>query len=949
MGRPGGQAIMSKAVTPQTSSATRAGHGTRPMQRAVAAPSVRPAIGTSPAWGYQIGRLSIQAPVASQPLPQPLRGQMERSFDADFSTVRVAQGPEAARMGTLAFTQGESIHFAPGQLDPHSTSGRRLFAHELAHVLQQRAGLAKTAQGKGAPLHHDADLEAEADRASQQVEAGQPAQVAGVTSSQRHTAPGTTQPPVAQGKVLGGRLDGLLGTLRKWLRAPVTLARKGWDWAHGTESGADNEAANVGPAAPQAAVPKEVIEDGPQAGQSVTAAAPAEQHESKVTAFIRAVGGLVVGAAGFVVGLVGTAASTAVVVTGAGLAIAGLGLVLTEHALLGVISGAAATIGAGLAVGGAVAAKLWAVMRSMGRFSLSTLYAVLKGAHYLLSALSIVKGAINEKFDQLWDYLAEETGGQRAADPLASPAPSDRRSRWWSGVGRAVLGYVKLLLAGPFLALAGLLAAASFFGNFARRLHYFVSGLADQPLSDRSSSAPANSDAAQSRFARWGWNALHLLGLPLVLPIAALARMGRFVSTLWWMRTGEDLVEESDRSGVAIAKLIGYGVLSLPALLLHGILEAKDIVNRWRKDTFGKEAIKYGGAVAGIAGAGLGSYYAELGKPSSGSTADGTGAASGSSDYQASSAGGYAAMGLGSVLNFGEAVTKFWNARKRVKKGEAERDAAARRIGKRDMRNAGFSMATATGSMVTSAMTMAAYFTGGREATMGMQQFQQYASGSAVSFAGNVFTSVGAGASMVGGAINLATGVHGFWSTRKHTKKLEEVHLTSDAAKNKWLPHIQSQLGWRKRLLSLKSIGGAVGIAAGALLIASNPVGWALGAAAAAVGTGFVIAKIVKKLADNYKLRKAQAAAPAQANLSADQLKQHSDSLTRSISKNAEIAGEMIDAIRSVRRHGTSQLQLQLATDAIKILEALGIHEHEALSPSGQELIQLRLGRMHGV
>ncbi len=67
-------------------------------------------------------------------------------------------------MGAQAFTQGENIHFAPGQYAPHSNTGMELIGHELAHVVQQREGrVAATAQAKGAAINADPRLEAEAD------------------------------------------------------------------------------------------------------------------------------------------------------------------------------------------------------------------------------------------------------------------------------------------------------------------------------------------------------------------------------------------------------------------------------------------------------------------------------------------------------------------------------------------------------------------------------------------------------------------------------------------------------------------------------------------------------------------------------------------------------------------------------------------------------------------
>jgi hypothetical protein len=63
------------------------------------------------------------------------------ALDIDFSRVRVHTGrraSESAReLGAAAYTLGNDIVLADGY-DPATTSGRRLLAHELAHVAQQR-------------------------------------------------------------------------------------------------------------------------------------------------------------------------------------------------------------------------------------------------------------------------------------------------------------------------------------------------------------------------------------------------------------------------------------------------------------------------------------------------------------------------------------------------------------------------------------------------------------------------------------------------------------------------------------------------------------------------------------------------------------------------------------------------------------------------------------------
>ncbi len=84
--------------------------------------------------------LDAQDKGAGSPLEAGTRAQMEGAFGADFSDVRVHEGAQAESIGARAFAQGSDIHFAPGQYDPQSAEGQELLGHELAHVVQQRAG-----------------------------------------------------------------------------------------------------------------------------------------------------------------------------------------------------------------------------------------------------------------------------------------------------------------------------------------------------------------------------------------------------------------------------------------------------------------------------------------------------------------------------------------------------------------------------------------------------------------------------------------------------------------------------------------------------------------------------------------------------------------------------------------------------------------------------------------
>lgn len=98
------------------------------------------------------------------PLPPELRTVFERSLGADLSTVRIhTSSPVASEMNARAFTQGQDIHFAPGQYDPSSATGKQLLGHEVAHTVQQRSGplprldLKPTISSPGEPLEGRAD------------------------------------------------------------------------------------------------------------------------------------------------------------------------------------------------------------------------------------------------------------------------------------------------------------------------------------------------------------------------------------------------------------------------------------------------------------------------------------------------------------------------------------------------------------------------------------------------------------------------------------------------------------------------------------------------------------------------------------------------------------------------------------------------------------------------
>ena len=81
----------------------------------------------------------LRAP--GQSLDAQTRAEMESRFGHDFSRVRVHTDEQAdlstRTVSARAFTVGCDVVFGEDQYAPHTESGRRLLAHELAHVVQQ--------------------------------------------------------------------------------------------------------------------------------------------------------------------------------------------------------------------------------------------------------------------------------------------------------------------------------------------------------------------------------------------------------------------------------------------------------------------------------------------------------------------------------------------------------------------------------------------------------------------------------------------------------------------------------------------------------------------------------------------------------------------------------------------------------------------------------------------
>ncbi|MCW5581070.1 MAG: DUF4157 domain-containing protein [Luteimonas sp.] len=135
-------------------------------------------------------------------LPSPVNAELARHYGRDFGDVRIhadaEAGATAIALGAEAYTIGRDIVFAPGAYRPGSPDGRKLIAHEAAHVVQQGARPAP-----GGALRLDAGdglAEREATHAADGFD------------GQDHAAALTThQSPRLQRSLLGSILGGVAG------------------------------------------------------------------------------------------------------------------------------------------------------------------------------------------------------------------------------------------------------------------------------------------------------------------------------------------------------------------------------------------------------------------------------------------------------------------------------------------------------------------------------------------------------------------------------------------------------------------------------------------------------------------------------------------------------------------------------------------------------------------
>lgn len=118
----------------------------------------------------QVGEV-LRSP--GRPLEGGLARDMGSRFGHDFGNVRVhadaRAGESATAMDAAAYAVGRDLVFGHDRFAPHTVAGRRLLAHELAHVVQQGGRVARKPTGI-AP--EGGSLEREAERAADAIAGG---------------------------------------------------------------------------------------------------------------------------------------------------------------------------------------------------------------------------------------------------------------------------------------------------------------------------------------------------------------------------------------------------------------------------------------------------------------------------------------------------------------------------------------------------------------------------------------------------------------------------------------------------------------------------------------------------------------------------------------------------------------------------------------------------------
>jgi hypothetical protein len=438
-------------------------------------------------------------------------------------------------------------------------------------------------------------------------------------------------------------------------------------------------------------------------------------------------------------------------------------------------------------------------------------------------------------------------------------------------------------------------------------------------------------------------------------------------------------------------------------------------VQRWpwskKKPAEEKAAPPAAAAPAYAGGAGkLASNTEERGKAGAvGVVVGGAYAAGNATAKTASAASAAAPLGAGvgmgaSLLTTGDALMGLNNARKMDNDADKYADEGMGNLAGRKGKNQGMQALTGAAGMAKSGVEMGYLASAGKTGV------------TAALKSGVADATLGAAAGGLGVAVGSVQTLQGLWKSGKAVQKLcrlawgRSKNMYSDKGQTKWKPAVLSAERFKLGVGVVKTALGVLGIAAGALLIVSNPIGWGIGLAAALAGGVYAASKIIAKITDARSRTKiaekiAANSDPTSAvgvDVAGDRIKENTAKSTgRAEKKNAKtgkgvgddekariaaiekanevarqasdvavVASQMREAmlwaddighegvwtalqneVDQGTAHGAGILEEHHKElyDAYMLLSTINVTREEAVSASGQELIEKKLSKMESM
>lgn len=365
--------------------------------------------------------------------------------------------------------------------------------------------------------------------------------------------------------------------------------------------------------------------------------------------------------------------------------------------------------------------------------------------------------------------------------------------------------------------------------------------------------------------------------------------------------------------------------------------------------------------------------------------------------------------GVGSaagLLTTADALTGLNNARKMDNDAETYGDAGMGNLAGRKGKNQGMQALGGAISTAKGGVEMGYLASAGKT---GVQSALKSGLGDAA---------LGTAAGGLGVAVGSVQTLQGLWKSGKAVQKLcrlawgRSKNMYSVKGNEKWKPAVLSAERFKLGVGVVKTALGVLGIAAGALLIVSNPIGWGIGLAAAIAGGVYAATKIVAKIKDARErtaiaqkiadqadpvgavgVDTAQGRIEANAKKSTERAAKKNDKagkgkdvgedelarikaiekaneVARQASDVAVVASEMRErmlwaddvghegvwtALQNEVDEGTQHgAGLRLEThkelyDAYMLLSTINVTREEAVSASGQELIEKKLSKMESM